>query len=342
MSTLLQPRVVAKGATGALWLIGSALMIKAELANPQPDPVQIVSVPVVWLIVIALPVLGGYAWRDRSRLASILLWLSAAIGCAYTMSNTIGRQAETRDVRVAEAEARDKRRGEIEKKLAAAEAMLAEAQRRFGVECSSGAGKRCDGVKATLGVYEGATTGHRVALAQLKASEPQAIERRIAAVLALLTGGKPDTILHGVGLFLPALLGLLLEVAALSTAMYGWHHRTVRQPSDLVGQSDFPSVRPDDLDLAARMIRPASDDGDGGVKPPVEPLPREPDGRKARVLAELVTDVGLGRSFPSQGDLCRRYGVARSTMSDWLREWEQAGRIPERRTVGRCKALVKA
>jgi transposase len=42
----------------------------------------------------------------------------------------------------------------------------------------------------------------------------------------------------------------------------------------------------------------------------------------------------------SQRDLCERFGVPRSTMSDWLGEWERSGLIPNRRTVGRCKALV--
>ncbi len=72
---------------------------------------------------------------------------------------------------------------------------------------------------------------------------------------------------------------------------------------------------------------------------PDAPIPG-PAGRREAVLGELLTDLALGRSFASQTELCARHGVARSTMSDWLTEWERAGLIPERRTVGRTKALA--
>jgi hypothetical protein len=65
---------------------------------------------------------------------------------------------------------------------------------------------------------------------------------------------------------------------------------------------------------------------------------RLPDA-KTEALRIVQTELSAGRTFPSQADLCRAVGVPRSTMSDWLADWETAGVIPLRRTVGRCKAV---
>lgn len=95
-------------------------------------------------------------------------------------------------------------------------------------------------------------------------------------------------------------------------------------------------------------VRPA-----GGWKvpdSPNRPKPSAPDNapdgrtddRKGRLLAFIQTEVALGRSIPRQADLVERFGVPRSTLSDWMGEWESDGLIPARRTVGRCKVIVPA
>ena len=109
-------------------------------------------------------------------------------------------------------------------------------------------------------------------------------------------------------------------------------------------QTSFGSSGAGELLQLAAIIRP-DDSGPGGGSSggpdnrPDVPIPG-PAGRREAVLGELLTDLALGRSFASQTELCARHGVARSTMSDWLTEWEKAGLIPERRTVGRTKALA--
>ena len=95
-----------------------------------------------------------------------------------------------------------------------------------------------------------------------------------------------------------------------------------------------------------RIVRRTVRRSDGGSKDtgperpdrPKHPRPL-PDGRKGEVLAALLTDLALGRTV-GQSDVIERYGVARSTASDWLSEWEAAGLIPARRTVGRCKVVA--
>lgn len=50
-----------------------------------------------------------------------------------------------------------------------------------------------------------------------------------------------------------------------------------------------------------------------------------PNGRvvsKVEAEADLVTRLVLGETVPSQDDLVSRWGVAKGTVSKWLREWE--------------------
>lgn len=107
--------------------------------------------------------------------------------------------------------------------------------------------------------------------------------------------------------------------------------------------SDDPALadrRPDDR-IVRRTVRRGDGGRDDGPERPGRPeRPRPlPDGRKGEVLAGLLTDLALGRTV-GQSDIIERYGVPRSTASDWLREWEAAGLIPTRRTVGRCKVVA--
>lgn len=73
-------------------------------------------------------------------------------------------------------------------------------------------------------------------------------------------------------------------------------------------------------------------------------------GTKASMIGAMVTLVFLPVFFalsrrhraPSNITLVGLFGGKRSTVSDWLGEWERSGVIPARRTVGRCKAIVPA
>lgn len=217
-------RAVARAVTIALWGVGSAYLIKTELANPTPDAVVIAATPIVWAVIIALPILAAYARRDRQWLAAVLIWIAAVVGSAYTLQGTIGRQSETRDALVARSVEISRARGRIEKDLSDARDMLAAARRKCGE------GREClPSTKATISVYEGAVVGHEVRLSKLTAFDPSAGERRIAALLALATGADFAAAEELVGLVCPALFGLTLELAAFSVAMLGWHPSR-RQP----------------------------------------------------------------------------------------------------------------
>ena len=114
--------------------------------------------------------------------------------------------------------------------------------------------------------------------------------------------------------------------------------RTAEQPnrSDQQ-QTSFPLANDGDLPNLPRWF---------GAEIPHRPGNRG-GGRKARrfnkdeAAADLVTRLALGERFGSQDELCERYGRSKSTMSDWLSEWEGNGLIPARLQTGRRKSLAK-
>jgi len=121
-----------------------------------------------------------------------------------------------------------------------------------------------------------------------------------------------------------------------------------RPAVDALGQSDFGALADHPALLSnVHKLHIAPDRPDdrpaGGTKAPERPK-GAPDGRtdglKHDVLTYIRSELADGRSVPSNVAIVGLFGGKRSTVSDWLGEWERSGAIPERRTVGRCKAIV--
>lgn len=283
-----RPQWVARACTIALWGVGSAYLYANDRTG---DPVVYYSVPVVWAVVITLPILATYARRDRQWVAAGLLWIAALAGCAYTLQATIGRQAETRDVRVLSATEAENTRTRIEIDLNAARQMLEAAR----VRC--GQGRTChDSTRATIAVYEGAVAGHEARLEKLRTtSAPNAGEKRIARLLAILSGANVSEL---VDLILPCLFGLVLELATFAAAMYGWH----------------PGPR-----VLVQLNRPAT--------PRTDPPTRRRTFRKDDAFADVIQF----RRPVQQEDLAAKWGVTKSMVSMWLSEWERGGFVVRHR-----------
>lgn len=259
-------RWVARAVASALWIVGSAYLIKGELANPSPDYVLIASIPVIWLVVCALPILVSEAVRDRQWIAAAVMMIGAVVGSAYTLTGTLGRQSDVRDRHAVEAAEVAKQRTEIERELKQAKGMLAEAIAKCG------AGRTClASTQATISVYTGAVAGHQSRIDKLKPMPPSGIEVRVAASLAVIFGGTAADYMVGVGLFLPCLLGMTCEIGMLGAAMYGWHRLPTvsRRPalaSDLTGTDAYTDVELEHLRKLLQTVgRPVSNNELAGL-----------------------------------------------------------------------------
>lgn len=225
--TTTRPQWVARAGTVALWAVGSAYLVRHELAAASPDPVVLASTPVVWAVVIALPILATYAKHDRQWVAMALIWLAAMVGSAYTLHATLGRQASARDTAVATAEQVIIQRQALQRDLDATKAHLEAARQRCGT------GRECrPATRELVAMYERQVTSHEARLAQLTTPAPVAGEQRVARLISLATGADQATVAEWVSILAPALFGLTLELGAFALAMFGWHpRRTLAAPA---------------------------------------------------------------------------------------------------------------
>lgn len=225
--TTTRPQWVARAGTVALWAVGSAYLVRHELAAASPDPVVLASTPVVWAVVIALPILATYAKHDRQWVAMALIWLAAMVGSAYTLHATLGRQASARDTAVATAEQVIIQRQALQRDLDATKAHLEAARQRCGT------GRECrPATRELVAMYERQIVSHEARLAQLTTPAPVAGEQRVARLISLATGADQATVAEWVSILAPALFGLTLELGAFALAMFGWHpHRTLAAPA---------------------------------------------------------------------------------------------------------------
>lgn len=298
-----RPQWVARVSTVALWAVGSAYLIKSELVSPAPDWVLLCSTPVVWAVIISLPILATYARRDGQWVAMALIWCAAIAGSVYTLQATLGRQAETRDVRVERAAQINADRARLLADLDRNKAMLSEAQTKCGQ------GRRCyDSTRATIRVYEQAVAGVEAKLARIEPVKAAAGERRIAALISALSGAKLDTVSTAVGLALPALFGIVVELAAFSLAMYGWH-----------------PAKPINGSVTVRTVYR-------------EPTPEPTKPRRTYRKDEARADVLQFTKPTPQHDLAKRWNVTKGMVSVWLQEWSDDGLI-QRDRDGRTKTV---
>lgn len=258
-----RPQWVARSATVALWAVGSAYLVRHELAAASPDPVVLASTPVVWAVVIALPILATYAKHDRQWVAMALIWLAAMVGSAYTLHATLGRQASARDTAVATAEQIITQRQALQRDLEATKAHLEAARQRCGT------GRECrPATRELVAMYERQVVSHEARLAQLTTPAPVAGEQRVARLISLAFGADQATVAEWVSILAPALFGLTLELGAFALAMFGWHpRRTLSAPvSPLPGKrqplpANFVELRPSKhpvIDALERAGRPVN------------------------------------------------------------------------------------
>jgi hypothetical protein len=183
----------------------------------------IASTPVVWGVVISLPILATYARQDRQWVAMALIWLAALVGSAYTLHATFGRQASARDTAVATAEHVITQRQALERDLVSTKAHLEAARQRCGT------GRECrPATRELVAMYERQVTSHEARLVQLVTPTPAAGEQRVARLISLASGADTSTVAEWVSIVAPVLFGLTLELGAFALAMFGWH--PCRQP----------------------------------------------------------------------------------------------------------------
>lgn len=266
-------------------------------------------------------------WRIASGLGFLIVAIVATWGVLYT---SVGKQSSVAAENTAQVEDTNGRREALKTELAKNQAMLFEARAKLGSECETGEGSRCRGKRATVKVYEDAVAGVEAKIEKAGPLRPVAANAdKMAELLAMATSGSQAKIKHFLLLVQPFTYATIFELASLVSFGFAFSGRRDGTRMSLQKQRLPPIGTEPSLKAPEPTVTRTN-------RPFVRTVPRT---AKDRALADLLTKLALGERFGSQDEIREQYGVAKSTVSEWLAEWEQFGIIPNRQKNGRCKAL---
>jgi hypothetical protein len=208
------------------------------------------------LVVVGGTILVGHLASNARQAGHYLAMVGFGVlflaGTLLTVYSSVGRQAEHTMVASAEVEAADRARSQALKGLSEAETMLAKSQAALAKECASGKGRRCDGIRATVEVYDAAVRGHKAELDKLGPAKVAVPEAKRAGELAAVFGADPVKIEAAMILVIPFVTTVFLELGAIICLGYGFRPSRKVSANDN-SQTSFPVTEPLP---PARMIEP--------------------------------------------------------------------------------------
>lgn len=152
-------------------------------------------------------------WRAASAIGFVVVAIVSTWGVLYT---SVGKQSRVAAEQASAQADTGRQRADAERRLAANTAMLDGARARHAAECATGKGRRCDGILATVGVYEDAVSGNRAEIARL--GPPAPVHTRadaMAALIATLAGSSRDRVRDLLLQIEPFTYATIFELAAL-------------------------------------------------------------------------------------------------------------------------------
>lgn len=239
---------------GALFALGTlGILLEDVILHSAPMTLK----HWITVVVIAGTIMVGHqvhkAWHSGVKFSAVGFAVLFLVGTLLTVYASVGRQAEHTMIASAQVEADAEARTRATKGLSEAEVMLADSQRKLAKECSSGKGKRCDGIAATVSVYEAAVKGHKAELERLGPAKVATPEAKRAGEIAAVFGFDPVKVEAAMILVIPFLTTVFLELGAIICLGYGF--RPVRRSAQNDNaQTSFPIPEPLP---PARMIEPA-------------------------------------------------------------------------------------
>ena len=292
---------------------------------------------------------GHFFWTEARQWrlgAAFGLACLFCVGTCFCILNSGGRNAVQSIEKGMGAHKDNDDRARLTKDLDEAKVRLEEANKAEQAECASGAGPRCSAQRQTRTERQ---TYANVLAEQLKLAKPEQPEnadiKYMAKAIAELpwVTSTPERIEEKLNLFLPIFKATFAEVATIVFSSIGIGHKVVRSPIAPV-ESDSAQT---DFTWPVEGSR-SNGSGRGGnpmPTPPKRPNPEAPKGPKCRmtrseVLSDLMLRSATGRRFRSQDEAAKHYGMSPSRFSEWLKEWETEGSVPQRRMIGRCKVLA--
>lgn len=216
---------------GVAFVYGGLLVILGKEAMFDPSKWD-TAVQITVLTVFGV-IGAGHLFEDARKAKR---WL-AAVGFAavfgggtwLVVSNSLGKQAETSLFTASQADDAAERRVAIKAALGRAEAMLSQAQAELARECKTGKGKRCDGIQATIGVYEAAVKGHVADLDRLGPAKPVDAKSSEMAKFAALFGYNEAKAKALLMLIDPLLRTMFFELGAIVSLGFAFRKTAITE-----------------------------------------------------------------------------------------------------------------
>lgn len=340
-------RTLAIAAGAAFTFGGLRIILGDALTDPSRWTTSVQLTALMVFGTIAAGHLMRDAWQAMHRGAALGFLVLFLAGTGLVVFNSVGRQAEATMLTASQADDAAERRVATKATLGRAETMLAEAQANLARECKTGRGKRCEGIAATIAVYEAAVKGHVADLEKIGPAKPVNAKAAEGAKIAALLGADETKAKAALMLIEPFLWTLFFEVGSIVSLGFAFRHHPAirgtratatretvaeRKPVNPAEQSDFCT---DDID-AARKLGIGGEPGTGNWG--------NGGGWRVYSRAEALLDVtrrlASGETIAAQSELASAWGVDKATVSKWLKRWRADGLIPAAQRIGRCHRLV--
>lgn len=215
---------------GAAFTYGGLRII---LGDQLTDPAQWTTSVQLTVLMVFGTIAAGHLMRDAAaakRVAATVGFLVLFLaGTGLVVFNSIGRQAESSMLTESQADDAAERRVAVKASLSRAEAMLAEAQANLARECKTGRGKRCEGITATIAVYEAAVKGHTADLEKIGAPKPVHAKATQGAKIAALFGADEAKAKAALLLIEPFLWTLFFEWGSIVSLGFAFRHRAITE-----------------------------------------------------------------------------------------------------------------
>lgn len=304
--------------TGCVFLAGTLVILFEDVLNGAPLGRK----HLLTLVILSGTILAGHLGREAARqwrtlIAAAGFGLVFLSGTGLVVYSSVGRQAAMTTQVNASAEELNDRRSQIKQTQTRAQGMLDDALTSYGKQCATGKGARCDGIKATIDVYQAAVKGHDAELKEIGWSRPVNPEAEqfaeiVAAVLGLDAMAK-SKIKAAALLALPLLITLFLEFGTIQSFGYA----TRRIPAS-----------------AGRSAPPSGGKLDG-MKPAIAAPVQQPLLAPAAVIdadTQAVIDALAGRQGAlMNGEVADKMGVTKGEASTRVTKAVNAGYVVRER-----------
>lgn len=239
-------------------LVGGIVAAGAAVALLMRDGIQngLTLEHALMPVLVGLTVLFGHeTWRalkEGKLISCALMAILALFGSGIIITETMGRRAENRDAKVAQATKTVEQYAVIAADYQRAAALVAQSEQWTAAECATGRGKKCEGQTFTLNQRKAHAEKLKAQLEKATAPAPVDSKADRLAYAASFFGVAQSKAKEVVQAFDPFTLSLFLEIGAV--AGFGFGVRT-RKVSVSVSES-VPAETPKGLSFE----RPLSDD----------------------------------------------------------------------------------